>query len=191
MVVSLVELLKSVDEIPDFVEVDKEKEHRKLLDEGRKKYNLVDRAVRGEISIPDTVEELLEPYKGWRLFLPIIKGRGYDERLGEYNFYEVIGVSSLKPSLQLSSSVRRLRWFAEKCMNPLVIGLFMGAFTIGISLPGGGRFESEIVNYFTAFGAGVLAGGFFGLLGSWVNYTDVDNARNNAKYLHEKIQELL
>ena len=196
---TLVEAIKAIERLPEIVKIDRRNEYIKLLNEARRKYTLVDKAIRGEVSIHDTVEKLSKKYIGWRLLLPRFKDAKYDKKLDELALDGLIQVEHLRTDTsQIISKenprigpyrARFLGWFYDKIANPTIAPLLMGGM---MALIGGGqgRFESEIANYSAQFGMGVFVGLLVGLMGAMMKYTYVNITREQAKDLQVIIQEV-
>ena len=195
MATTLVQKLKEIDKIPDFVKVDKTKESRTLLDEYRRRHPLVDKAARGEISFSDIVDKLYEKHKGVKIFLPRFKDNEYDKKLDELNLNELVNADSFRTDTQQRFSKeipyyygQFLGWFYDKMANPIVLPVLMGGIT-ALTLGGQGRFESNIANYSAQFGGGALFGLIFGLIATLMKYEETSTPIKQATYLSAKIQE--
>ena len=193
---TLVQKLQEVDIISDFVEVNKKENIKKLLEEARKKYALIDQAVRGNTSIPDVVERLYDKYRNWRLLLPRFKDKEYDKQLDKLDLGELLRAEGFRTdnSQRLAKEMpyigRFVGWFYDKLANPIVLSLLMGGLVSLMGAGGQGRFESEIANYSAQFGLGAFLGLFVGSLATMFKYNEISIAREQAKYLQAKIQNL-
>lgn len=192
---NLVSKLKSVDVIPDFVNVDKKQELRKLLDEARREYPVLDRAARGDISFSEVIERAYGKHKGLRLVLPRFKDEEYDRKLDELKLDGLIQADGFrtdssqvfaKGNSYLGSS---LGWFYDKAANPVVAPLLIGGL-FAVMSGGQGRFESEIANYSAYFGVGALTGLLAGLIASMMKYQQISISREQARHIDTKINEV-
>ena len=194
---TLVQALQSVDRISGSVKVDKQALQVRLLEEARK-HPLVDKAVRGDISIKSVIESLHQKYKGWRLFTPRIKDEQYDRKLDELNLDELLDAVAFRTdSSKILSQDNRfphlalyLSWFYDKLANPVVLPVLMGGFTMLLIGGGKGPFESEIANYTAQFGVGVYVGLLGGLVATLMKYNQIAKSRKQAEYLDTKFQAL-
>lgn len=76
--------LKSIEKVPDFVDIDKGKAYTIILDHWRKRHQLVDKAIKGEISISYIVSDLVKEYHHWKFFLPMpSKGKKFYRKYNE------------------------------------------------------------------------------------------------------------
>ena len=195
METTLVQALRSIDQIPDFVEVDKQRETIRVLDTWRRQHPMMDKALRGEVSIYNLVEEVTRRYHGIKLFLPIFRTKQEERALEELHLDDLlIPGEVVTPKSRLIPQdnqyyKRALYWINEKVMNPPVLGVFMGAF-VALTLGGHGRFESSIANYSVAFGIGAVTGTCVGLLTSLMKHQELNIARNSARYLDARIHEV-
>ncbi len=142
---------------------------------------LIAEVLRGGVSISDAVTQLHERYRGWRLWLPVFRGKEYEQRL------EAAGVSRLLRSETLappSKSNNATVWIYDKLMNPVVGTLLAGGLVGLLSyISGGGEVEEAVVG-------AALAGVFIGLTTYAMRKIDSNNIVSDSRYLDTKISQL-
>lgn len=158
-----------------------------ILNKWRETHQLVDEAARGEGSVSGIVENLLRPYTGWRLLLPIVRGKGYNEKLEKYNLHELIGAYMFKPNSQLSFKERALNWGIDKCANPVSAALLVAGYVVGKRVLGQEGFEIKIANY-TIFNLLIFNTILAGLMSGWTRYHYIKEVKKEARNLHARIQ---
>ncbi len=185
---TLVEELKSIDEIADGAKADKEQLTRNLLYEWEQKHPLVNRALKGDFSFSDLLDELLKKYSGRRAVLPRLRDDKYDAKLDDLDLNNVIYLENFKTESRLELFPKHpylnqtMDWISDMAMNPVVAGLFFGSFMTAFEAVTGGE------NYVSPFSKGMLMGGIVGLLGSTINSQFRSKAKDDAQYLDAKIQ---
>ncbi len=168
----LYEQLRAIDDIPDYVEVDRPKEFGEVFAEWKERSGLVKRAIDGELTLTQDFEELKEKL-GW---IKDLYPHTIDEELTERvrSYEEISGMDLLQEdSLNL-------------LVNPTTLGVGMG--TIGLG-------ASSLINPLTRRRK-FLLGSLWGLAGifSWTFVPFVKNKQyndisSNISYIQKKIDE--
>lgn len=190
---TLVGKLRAIDTIPGFVSVDKEKEYRKLLDKYARKNPLVDRAMKGEFSFYDSVNELSKKHRGIRLFLPMFKDEKHDRRLREMRLNELFWrANDLGSEFMFTDSPRPKNNYLNvvayvskniftKLFNPI------GDSLLGVPYVGYLSYSNNIGITGRLIGGAIL-GAILGLILPWGRSAGVNETKNDAKYLDGKIR---
>ena len=160
-------------------------ERRKLFEEAGQRYKIVDRALKGEISISDIVERLRGRYQGLRLFLPRLKDKEYDKTIDDLQLDELFQACFFRTDISKTFAEenphlgRLMGWFYDKLANPAGTALLVGGFS-AVGFKGHSNYPSWVI-------IGTVAGGLIGVLGSFIRHSEMYLARNQANYLQEQI----
>ncbi|MBS3158644.1 hypothetical protein J4206_05140 [Candidatus Woesearchaeota archaeon] len=198
---SLVERLKQIDQIPEFVTVDKAEEQRKILEKARAEHPLVEEAINGRFLFGATVEELAQRYKGLRKFLPNFYDPKHDQEISELNLSDLLYMEQLKstndafngPDNQFSSKHPYIAaiasWIYNKAVNPVVLPLALGGL-FALVRNGDKVYETEWINQVFHFSQGAAMGAFFGIALKLLERGHIGETIDNARYLDTTIRNL-
>lgn len=173
---TLVDQLKTIEIIPYYIDVDKYKETRELLEAWRKHNNLVDKAILGECSIIDEYKSFSK-YRGGKNFVPHYINPEEQKRIKELEL--IIG------SVGLSNGENLV-------INPISIGS-VGTLLIGgeIYLLGRSRSISRrefLKMLLVAAGAGTFLMTTIGTVASLSKLSLQDEAAKSANYVQVTIE---
>ena len=176
---TLVDRLKEIERIPDYIKVDKAALSIELLEEQRKKNKLVDLSIRGDIKIPEYFDErVYREFGGVRTIIPTYMAKGEKEELGELK--EIIG------NLPFDNIVNLM-------INPIssgavAVGLCAADRTIDDRLL---FYDMDRRGFFKLVKSLMLTGsisfGTIGVIGSPIRSDALGDLRKNAIYFQEKI----
>lgn len=172
MTETLYRQLRAINDIPDYIEVDKPKEYREVFQDWQERSDLVKMALEGELTLPQDFDELKEKLGWFKDFYP----HTIDEELKQrVRGYEEVG-----------------GWLGQESNNNLVVnpvssGLmiaFGGAAMGCIIKPNSNR--REFLKFASVLG---VTGAIFGLLGPWVKYVNKESVEHRLSFIQQKIDE--
>ncbi|MBI4440261.1 hypothetical protein HY638_04790 [Candidatus Woesearchaeota archaeon] len=186
---TLIGQLKVIEDVPDYIRVDKIVEIRELFDEWRERNKTVDRVVKGETSFSEQVEEAAKRFQGVKNYLPIP-----DDSYGDADeLSDVLGYVPRKSTINSLCTP-----IPTAAIGATGFGSFLSSLGfINLFIEYGGKRVSrrelfKQVKYMSL--TGVLGGAGLGSMAgfglSQANLVFLDRARENALYLDSKVQQL-
>lgn len=185
---SVVKELQQIEQSLPILNIDIAAKQKERLEFHRKKYDLLDNVISGNTTFVKSIEEFATRYEGIDAWIPHLINKEYDKKLEELHIDELFGAhmmgfrTEMLPGSTgfLKNTVNYLYSYGS---NPLVSTWICGLF---------GAAASFVIdrNIGPGLYSGVVCGLSLGTAMSLFRVSYIEETRQNAQYLDNKVDEL-